>query len=111
MRIRTIRWTALIAASAFGSLAGVGCAASRDRLVYDNYTQIRSNVHMQADVEAILGEPDQKMADTWIYQRPDKHLVVMVEFDEQGKVSRTQWVDAMGETWHDTSDKGEAKKE
>ena len=66
MMFRTIRWKAVTAASALACIAGLGCAASRDRLVYDNYTQIRSNVHIQADVEAILGEPDQKMADTWI---------------------------------------------
>jgi len=90
----------------FGSAALVigGCAPP-DRLAYDNYTQVRTTVSTEADVAAILGEPDQKMADTWIYQRPDKHLVVMIEFDDKGKVSRTQWIDAMGETWHDTEDK------
>ena len=83
----------------------VGGCAQPDRLAYDNYTQVRTTVSTEADVAAILGEPDQKMADTWIYQRPDKHLVVMIEFDDKGRVARTQWIDAMGETWHDTTDK------
>ncbi len=81
-----------------------GCAAP-DRVVYRNYTQIRTQLHTQDDVEAILGEPDQKLGDRWMYERPDQHLIVFVEFDEKGRVTRTQWVDALSESWDDTDEK------
>jgi hypothetical protein len=90
--------------TAFSTLLAVGCAP-KDCVTYDNYTKIRATMHTAADVEAILGEPDSKLPDLWIYQRPDAHLTVMIDFDEKGKVSRTQWIDALGETWHDTTDK------
>ena len=100
------RWglRTLMTCAAFSTLLDIGCA-SKDRVTYDNYTKIRTTMHTAADVEAILGEPDSKLPDLWIYQRPDAHLTVMVDFDEKGKVSRTQWIDALGETWHDTTDK------
>ena len=82
----------------------VGCAQNRDRLAYDNFTQIRTQVHSREDVEAILGEPDRRFDDRFMYERPDKHLHVFVEFDDKGRVTRTQWIDGMGETWHDTDD-------
>src|SRR3989304_6065452 len=58
-----------------------GCAQKRDRLAYDNFTQIRTQVHSRDDVEAILGEPDQRFDDRFMYERPDKHLHVFLEFD------------------------------
>ncbi len=82
----------------------LGCAQKRDMLAYDNFTQIRTQVHSREDVEAILGEPDQRLDDRFMYERPDKHLHVFVEFDAKGKVSRTQWIDGLGESWHDTDD-------
>jgi hypothetical protein len=99
------RWMfAVLAGSVALGLAG--CAAKRDKLAYDNFTQIRTGVHNRDDVEAILGEPDQRLDDRFLYQRPDKHLHVFVEFDDKGRVSRTQWIDAMDESnlWHDSDD-------
>jgi hypothetical protein len=81
-----------------------GCAQNRDKLAYDNFTQIRTQTHSREDVEAILGEPDQRLDDRFMYERPDQHLHVFVEFDDKGRVTRTQWIDGLGETWHDTDD-------
>lgn len=86
------------------ALGAAGCAQNHDRLAYDNFTQIRTQVHSREDVLAILGEPDQRFDDRFMYERPDKHLHVFVEFDDKGRVTRTQWIDGMGETWHDTDD-------
>ena len=82
----------------------VGCAQKQDRLSYDNFTQIKTQVQTRDDVLAILGEPVHRLDDRFIYERPDKHLHVFVEFDDKGRVTRTQWIDALGETWHDTDD-------
>lgn len=81
-----------------------GCAQP-DRVGRENYSQVRTGVHTADDVAAILGEPDSKLADMWIYQRPDRHLNVIIEFDAKGRVARTQWVDALGETWEDSDEK------
>jgi hypothetical protein len=83
---------------------GTGCA-SRDRLVPEHFTQIRVHATTEAEVVSLIGEPDSKMHNHWVYQRPDRHLVVLVEFNEKGRVSRTQWVDAGAEIWEDTADR------
>ncbi len=86
-------------------LAGAAGCASKDKLVYENYSTIRANASTMDDVEAALGEPTSKLSELWIYERPDQHLIVKIEFDKSNRVTRTQWIDALGETWHDTSDK------
>lgn len=78
-----------------------GCS-SPDCVSRANYSQIQQNVHTHADVEAILGEPDSKLADMWIYQRPDDHLTVLIDFDPSGRVTRKQWVDGVQGAWDDT---------
>ena len=94
----------LVSWSAGIALSAAGCA-EKDRLVHENYAQIRAHASTMDDVEAALGPPTNKLDDRWIYERPDKHLVVIIEHDKSGRVTRTQWVDALGETWHDTDDK------
>jgi len=88
-----------------------GCAKP-DKLVHENFSQIRKGASTRADVQAILGDPDQRLGDDqWIYQRPDKHLHVFIDFDEKGHVSRTQWIDGMEEVWHDTKDSSKDRTE
>src|SRR3990172_2325483 len=96
---RTVLWLGGLVAMSLG-----GCAQNRDKLAYDNFTQIRTQVHPREDVEAILGEPDHRLDDRFMYERPDKHLHVFVEFDANGRVTRTQWIDGLGETWRNTDD-------
>ena len=66
---------------------------------------MQTGTSTQADVREALGEPDQVLADLWLYERPDKHLVVKLEFDDQGRLQRKEWIDAAGETWEDSSDR------
>jgi len=96
---RTVFWLGGFVAMSLGS-----CVQNRDKLAYDNFTQIRTQVHSRDDVIVILGEPDHRLDDRFMYERPDKHLHVFVEFDEKGRVTRTQWIDGLGEIWHDTDD-------
>jgi outer membrane protein assembly factor BamE (lipoprotein component of BamABCDE complex) len=81
-----------------------GCAAP-DRVNSTNYSQIRQDVHTQADVEAILGEPDSRLMDMWVYQRLDDRVTVLIDFDARGRVARKQWVDGTTGAWDDTADK------
>src|SRR5215212_7112701 len=93
----------LIVAALIGVALTMPACSSPDCVNRANYTQIQQNVHTQADVEAILGEPDSKLADMWIYQRPDDHLTVMIDFDADGRVARKQWVDGVQGAWDDTN--------
>ena len=95
----------------YGTLLGMalaafatGCQSPPDRLVFDNYTLVRQNASTQADVAALLGEPAHRLGDMWMYERPDRHLVVMIDFNDKGKVDRKQWVDAGEEYWDDSDD-------
>lgn len=88
----------------FGMLAMlVGCQAP-DKLVHDRFARIQPHVSTQADVTAIIGEPDHTLGDQWMYERPDIHLNAIVDFDASGRVSRKQWIDALGEVWEDSAD-------
>ena len=81
----------------------VGCAAP-DRLAHTNYDRIQKHGSSHGEVLELIGEPDNKLGDTWLYERPDKHLTVMIDFDKDGKVERKQWIDGLGESWEDTKD-------
>jgi hypothetical protein len=83
-------------------VACTGCA-TKDRLNKMSYSQIQPHASTQADVEALIGEPTSKFSDMWIYQRPDDHLTVMIDFDPKGQVTRKQWVDGVQGAWDDTN--------
>lgn len=95
---------ALVAVTAFSLMTLFGCSTP-DRLVQANYSQIEANKSTESDVESLIGKPDSKLADMWIYQRPDDHLTVMIDFDASGRVTRKQWVDAIQGAWDDTNQK------
>jgi hypothetical protein len=102
-----MRDTMRIAFAVVAGLVGLiltGCA-TKDRLTYDNFQQLRVHSATQADVVELIGEPDNRLGDMWMYHRPDAHLEVMIDFDEQGRVTRKQWVDGAGEHWHDSQDR------
>lgn len=79
-----------------------GC--QQDRLTRNSFSQVRQNASTQEDVRATLGEPSAVLGDRWIYERPDQHLTVLIDFDEQGHVLRKQWVDGVTGEWQDTKD-------
>ena len=92
----------LIVGLALGAASVLSGCSSPDRLVRANYTQIQQNSSTQADVQTLIGKPNSKLADMWIYQRPDEHLTVMIDFDAGGRVTRKQWVDGVDGAWDDS---------
>ena len=76
-----------------------GCG---DKLTFANFSQIRQDVSTKPIVAGLIGDPDDELDNRWYYERPDKHLTVLVDFDESGYVSRKQWIDAMTATWEDS---------
>jgi len=94
---------------ALGVVCVVGCAPP-DRLAVANYDMIQQHVTTPTEVTELIGEPDNKLGDSWLYERPDKHLTVMIDFDKNGKVERKQWIDGLGESWHDSRDTAPREK-
>jgi len=95
--------------TAVSVLGAAGCAAP-DRLAQANYDRIQQHASSHAEVAELIGEPDNKLGDMWLYERPDKHLTVMIDFDKSGRVERKQWIDGLGESWHDTKDAASQEK-
>ena len=84
-------------------LAVGGC----DRLTRNHYDMIVQNVSSTDDVAKTIGDPSYKVPGQWHYERVDKHLNVIIEFNEDGVVVRKQWIDAGEGVWDDTEKPGE----
>ena len=82
-------------------LFSAGCA-TQDKLTEGNFKQIRVQSATESDVQKLIGEPSNRLPGLWTFERPDKHLTAMVDFDETGRVTRVQWIDALGERWEDS---------
>ena len=93
---------ALIGSGLFASALLIGCASNSVEKRADRYQAIRVHSSTQSEVTASLGEPNHRLGNKWIYEWEDEHRVVMIDFDESGKVVRKQWVDA--QQWQDTDD-------
>lgn len=88
------------------AVLAAGCQAPADRMQFENFRQIRATVSSQADVAAAIGEPSTEFEGKWLYERPEKHLRAIIDFDTAGRVTRAQWIDATGAVWEDTGDAG-----
>jgi len=83
-------------------------AGCKDLLVYQNFSYIRENASSQADVTRLIGDPNARLGNKWMYDRPRKHLQVFIDFDESGRCSRKQWIDGMNNVWEDSDETGGA---
>lgn len=89
-------------------LVPCACRSAPDRLTYDNYSRIAQQGSTPSEVAALLGEPTNRLGQQWMYERPKQHLFVFVDFDDSGRVSRKQWVDATTGSWDDTKNGGDS---
>ena len=101
MRLFSLRFAVVVLALA-GVVLVAGCA--KDKLTRDNFMLVRQDVSTQADVEGLIGEPEEKIDSRWLYERHKKGLVVLVEFDRRGKVERKQWIDTDTAEWYDSDE-------
>jgi hypothetical protein len=97
MRLRSLLPIAAVAG--FGLILSGGC----DRLTRSHFDMITTNVDAEMDVEKLLGPPNDKVQNQWVYERPEKHLHVLLDFNDNGVVTRKQWVDGSAEEWSDSS--------
>ena len=102
MRLFSVR-LAVVMVALVGVVLFAGC--SRDKLTRDNFMLVRQNVSTRADVSELIGEPQERIDNRWLYERHKKGLIVLVEFDKKGKVERKQWIDADTAEWIDSGEK------
>ncbi len=78
-----------------------------DPLTRERFDMIRVDVSDKLDVQETIGEPTQRVDSQWFFQRPSRHLNVIVDFNERGVTTRKQWIDAAASDWTDTQDPGD----
>ncbi len=83
-------------------IAGLALTTGCDPLTRDRFEMISVDMSNQEDVRRTIGKPTYVREQEWHYERPTRHLNVLVSFDEQGVVTRKQWIDAENNEWIDT---------
>jgi outer membrane protein assembly factor BamE (lipoprotein component of BamABCDE complex) len=86
-----------MSASAVVLLALAGCA--ENKLTRQNFDTIVEGQSGQDEVRMTLGSPYMEMAGQWEYEDEDKHVHATIHFDDRGKVSRKEWMDARTGQW------------
>ena len=75
-----------------------GCA--QDKLTRSNFDMIREGTSSKDEVALTLGKDYvTRGEDEWEYEREKDHLVVYIHFDQSGKVTRKEWIDAKTGEW------------
>jgi len=91
------------AAYAVLAVCGIAALSGCDKLTRAHFEMIQLNHAEHYDVEKTIGPPSDKMDDMWHYERVDKHLNVMVHFNEEGKVWRKEWHDVLNNDHYDSA--------
>ncbi len=81
-------------------LSMTGC----DSLTRDRFELINVQTSTNVDVRYTLGEPSNRQDGTWHYERPTRHLNVIIDFDNEGVVARKQWIEANTGEWLDSKE-------
>ena len=87
---------------AAAGVAALGLATGCDPLTRDRFDMIVVDVSNQADVRHTIGKPTYVRDDQWHFERPARHLNVLVDFNPEGTVTRKQWIDAARNEWVDS---------
>ena len=73
-----------------------GCAS---RFTYERFDLIRPNADSRADVQALLGDPDARFEDEWIYDDRGRRISAIIYFDAEGRVAGKEWIDGRAGTF------------
>lgn len=103
-----LRVTTLLLAG-IGFLLTTGCASKVTRM---NYDTIKVGASTKLEVENTLGKTYTARGDNeWQYEEEDRHLDVVIHFDEAGKVCKKEWIDARTGEWStDPEEPSEGRK-
>ena len=77
-------------------------AAGCETLTRSRFEMISVNASTRDDVRQTLGPPSHELGERWQFERPERHLNVLIDFNENGVVTRKQWIDANTGEWTDT---------
>jgi hypothetical protein len=77
-------------------LVQAGCAKKFTR---ERFDLIRAGVDSRLDVQRLIGRPEFDLEDQWYYEDKDDHYAALIFFDEQGRVTGKQWMDAGTGEW------------
>ena len=78
------------------------CLAGCDPLTRDRFELIQVNESTLDDVEHTIGDPSRRIPGQWQYERPDRHITVLIEHNQNDVVTRKQWIDANQAEWLDS---------
>ena len=81
------RWQMII----WGLIAAAALAGC-DKVTRARFNMIREGVSDKQEVRMTLGEPDAAFEDQWHWYRHKRHAFVVIDFDEQGIVTRKRWL-------------------
>lgn len=109
MRMRVKSWLVCVAVL----VVMTGCQRKFTR---DRFEMIRVGADGREDVRCLIGEPEADLGDQWFYETSNHYRSAMVFFDEAGRVSGKEWMDAEAGTWDgrnphtDTPPEGEVRE-
>lgn len=89
---------ALVGLCALACLTGCSRKFTRER-----FDMVTVGADEREDVEQILGEPTQDLRDQWFYDDLDRHQSAIIYYNESGKVSGKEWMDANKGRWEGTN--------
>jgi hypothetical protein len=85
-----------------GVLFGFGLTGCADKLTRENFDRIGIRSADRQEVNERIGKPTAAIENTWMYERPDQEITVIIEFDENGKVNRKRWIPIGGQAFEDS---------
>ena len=94
---------ARIAAYAVVAACGLVVLTGCDKLTRSRFEMIEIDHAERYDVEQTIGSAGYKLPDQWQYERIDKHLNVMIHFNEDGRVWRKEWHDVLHNDHYDSA--------
>lgn len=92
MSVRKLSWVMGIGAL----MLLTGCER---RFTRSRFEMIRVGVDDRADVRTILGKPVGDLDQQWFYDDTKRHYSAIIYFDEHGRVSSKQWMNAKTGEW------------
>jgi len=86
------------------AVGGLALLGGCDKLTRSRFEMIDVGSAQAYDVEQTIGEPSDRMAHLWHYERVDKHLNVLIHYDEGGTVCRKEWHDVQNNDHYDSAE-------
>jgi outer membrane protein assembly factor BamE (lipoprotein component of BamABCDE complex) len=85
-----------------------GCA---QRFSRERFDMITIGMDSRDDVRELMGEPDTRLDDQWLYDDVDERKSALIYFDRNGRVVSKEWMDTQEGTWEETGDRSGRDRE